>query len=67
MLLEGKVNLFVSDAVAYHYESKTRDKSDEKLERLQEDYRERLFPFIGGALGDNRKGSIIGQFINVVE
>jgi len=67
VLLEGKVNLFVSDAVAYHYESKTRDKSDEKLERLQEDYRERLFPFIGGALGDNRKGSIIGQFINVVE
>ena len=67
ILLEGKVNLFVSDAVAYHYESKTRDKDEDKLHRLQEDYRERLFPFIGGALGQERKGRIIGQFINVVE
>ena len=67
VLLEGKVNLFVSDAVAYHYESKTRDKSDEKLERLQQDYRERLFPFIGGALGDRKKATLLGQFINVVE
>ena len=67
MLLEGKVNLFVSDAVAYHYESKTRDKSDEKLERLQQDYRERLFPFIGNVLGDKKKATLLGQFINVVE
>jgi GT2 family glycosyltransferase len=67
VLLEGKVNLFVSDAVAYHYESKTRNKSDEKLERLQEDYRERLFPFIGGALGDRKKATYLGQFINVVQ
>ena len=34
---------------------------------LQEDYRERLFPFIGRALGDEYKGRIIGQFINVVQ
>jgi len=67
ILLEGKVNLFVSDAVAYHYESKTRDKDDEKLSRLQKDYMERLFPFIGNSLGDEHKGRIIGQFINVVE
>ena len=53
--------------MAYHYESKTRNKSDEKLERLQDDYRERLFPFIGGALGDRKKATILGQFINVVE
>ena len=61
------MNLFVSDAVAYHYESKTRDESDEKLSRLQQDYRERLFPFIGQALNDEHKGRIIGQFINVIE
>ena len=67
ILLEGRVNLFVSDAVAYHYESKTRDKDDEKLNRLQKDYMERLFPYIGQALGDNHKGAIIGQFINVVQ
>ena len=67
VLLEGKVNLFVSDAVAYHYESKTRDKSDEKLERLQKDYQERLFPFIGEALGNKKKATLLGQFINVVE
>ena len=67
ILLEGKVNLFVSDAVAYHYESKTRDKDDDKLHRLQQDYMERLFPFIGKALGEERKGRIIGQFINVVQ
>ena len=67
ILLEGKLNLFVSDAVAYHYESKTRDKDDDKLHRLQQDYMERLFPFIGKALGEERKGRIIGQFINVVQ
>ena len=53
--------------MAYHYESKTRDKDDEKLSRLQKDYMERLFPFIGNSLGDEHKGRIIGQFINVVE
>ena len=67
ILLEGKMNLFATDAVAYHYESKTRDESSEKLSRLQEDYRERLFPFLGQALGDEYKGRIIGQFINVIE
>jgi len=67
VLLEGRVNLFVSDAVAYHYESKTRNKSDEKLERLQQDYRERLFPFVGQALGDKKKATLLGQFINVVQ
>ena len=46
----------MSDAFAYHYESKTRDKDDDKLHRLQQDYMERLFPFIGKALGEERKG-----------
>ena len=31
--------------MAYHYESKTRDNDENKLKKLQEDYKERLFPF----------------------
>lgn len=66
ILLRGKVNILVNDAVAYHFESKTRDNDDQKLHRLQQDYQERLFPFIGRALGDEKKGRIMGQFINVI-
>lgn len=39
-------NYFVSDAVCYHYESQTRNKSDEKLQREAEDYYKRLLPVI---------------------
>jgi len=44
-LLEGKKNITVSDAVAFHYESTSRNKDPKKLEKLQTDYFERLFPY----------------------
>jgi len=39
-------NYFVSDAVCYHYESQTRNKSNEKLQKETEDYFKRLIPTI---------------------
>jgi len=42
----NKTNILCRGAVAYHYESKTRDNDENKLKKLQEDYRERLFPFV---------------------
>jgi GT2 family glycosyltransferase len=39
-------NYFVSDAVCFHYESQTRNKSDEKLQRESDDYTKRLIPII---------------------
>jgi len=39
-------NIFVGDAVCYHYESQTRNKSEEKLKRESEDYTKKLIPFI---------------------
>jgi len=42
----GKENIFVGDAVCYHYESQTRNKSEEKLKKEGEDYTKRLIPFI---------------------
>lgn len=44
-LLKHKKNITACDAVAYHYESQSRTKSKESLERLQEDYIKRLHPF----------------------
>ena len=44
-LMKEKKNITVSDAVAYHYESVSRDKSQDKLEKLNHDYFERLHPF----------------------
>jgi len=43
--LNRKQNITVSDAVAYHYESLTRDKDPRKLEKLNLDYQKRLHPF----------------------
>tara|TARA_R110000824_G_scaffold45658_7_gene131914 strand:- start:866 stop:2440 length:1575 start_codon:yes stop_codon:yes gene_type:complete len=43
----NKTNILCKSAVAYHYESKTRDENQDKIERLNRDYAERLFPFIG--------------------
>ena len=43
---KNKDNIFVGDAVCYHYESQTRNKSDEKLKREAEDYTKKLIPFI---------------------
>jgi hypothetical protein len=39
-------NIFVGEAVCYHYESQTRNKSEEKLKRESEDYTKKLIPFI---------------------
>lgn len=42
----NKDNIFVGEAVCYHYESQTRNKSDEKMKREAEDYTNRIIPFI---------------------
>jgi len=42
----GKDNMFVGEAVCYHYESQTRNKSEDKLKREAEDYTKKLIPFI---------------------
>jgi len=44
-LIKGKKNITICDAVAYHYESMSRDKSKDKIEKLNKDYFERLHPF----------------------
>lgn len=43
---KNRDNLFVGEAVCYHYESQTRNKSQEKLKRESEDYTKKLIPFI---------------------
>lgn len=43
---KNKDNIFVGEAICYHYESQTRNKSDEKLKREAEDYTNRIIPFI---------------------
>ena len=42
----NKDNMFVGEAVCYHYESQTRNKSEDKLKRESEDYTNRIIPFI---------------------
>jgi GT2 family glycosyltransferase len=54
-ILEGKDNIFVSDAVCYHYESSTRKKDDNKLQREQNDYMKKLVPFLGQNLESYKK------------
>lgn len=44
-LLLKKKNITVCDAVAYHFESISRDKDSKKLDKLRIDYVERLAPF----------------------
>ena len=39
-------NYFVPDAVCYHLESQTRNKSGDKLRRESEDYSTRIIPYI---------------------
>jgi GT2 family glycosyltransferase len=43
---KNKDNIFVGEAVCYHYESQTRNKSEDKLKRESEDYTKKLIPFI---------------------
>lgn len=45
-IMKGRKNWFIGDAVAYHYESLTRNQDEDKLARTNEDYVRRLFPFI---------------------
>jgi GT2 family glycosyltransferase len=45
-ILFGKENYFVGNGVCYHYESQTRNKSEDKLMNEIEDYNQRLIPFI---------------------
>jgi GT2 family glycosyltransferase len=44
-LMKRKKNITVCDAVAYHYESVSRNRTKDKLERLREDYKNNLYPF----------------------
>ena len=51
----NKTNILCKSAVAYHYESKTRDNDKNKIKKLQEDYKERLFPFISSNINKIQK------------
>ena len=42
----NRKNIFVGDAVCYHYESQTRNKDGEKQKRESEDYVKRIIPYI---------------------
>jgi len=39
-------NIISNKSVAYHYESQSRDDSNDKLEKMHKDYNETLIPFI---------------------
>jgi GT2 family glycosyltransferase len=39
-------NIFVSDAICYHYESQTRKSDPQKMNKEAEDYMKRIIPFI---------------------
>ena len=45
VLINGFKNYTCSNCVAYHYESKTRDLENTKLEKLHKDYKNNLVPF----------------------
>lgn len=45
-IVEGYINVFVSDAVCLHKESQTRKNDPKMLERLQKDYIQNLLPFV---------------------
>lgn len=45
-IVRNKTNYIINTAVAYHYESLTRNLDNNKIAKLQEDYKERLWPFI---------------------
>lgn len=54
-IVHNKKNFIMNSAVAYHYESVTRDLDDNKLTRLREDYNLRLNPFINKHLNKLHK------------
>ena len=45
-LTSGYDNYYDGSLVAYHYESQTRNEDQDNLKKLNEDYNNRLFPFI---------------------
>jgi GT2 family glycosyltransferase len=57
-LLNDKKNVTVNDAVAYHLESITRNKSENKLKNLNKDYFNQLMPFY------EKNKLILDTFIN---
>lgn len=45
-IINGYKNYTLGNAVAFHYESQTRNLNPNKISNLQRDYRERLYPFV---------------------
>jgi GT2 family glycosyltransferase len=45
-IILGYKNITCSGLVAYHYESITRNENENKIERLNKDYEDRLLPFV---------------------
>ena len=45
-IVSGHKNYLDNNSVAYHHESKTRNEDPDNLKKLNEDYVERLYPFI---------------------
>ena len=45
LMLLNKINITVSSAVGFHYESVSRNKDNTKIKRVNKDYLERLLPF----------------------
>jgi len=58
--INGYKNYYVGNAVAYHYESQTRNQSPEKLDRLKNDYINNLVPFI-----EKNINQIFDKIINI--
>jgi GT2 family glycosyltransferase len=45
-IISNYKNIICNKTVAYHYESQTRDDSNDKLEKIEKDFLETLLPFI---------------------
>jgi len=61
LILKGRKNYFVGDAVAYHYESQTRAQSADKNQRETEDYSKRIIPFFQQHIQELQKYFIVIQ------
>lgn len=60
-LIMGLKNISVCDAVAFHYESVSRDRSNDKIEKLNRDYFERLHPFY------LKNKEVLNKFIGLIK
>lgn len=54
-LVEGRQNIFVGNAVAYHFESLTRNLDVDKNKRMSEDFNKNLAPFLNQNIDKIRK------------